>query len=51
MTKLNETTKKCNSDALHRKVEEIIELIGVTVADRVAVHEVERRLWHRATRA
>lgn len=47
MPKLNETTKECNSETLHRKVEEIIELIGVSVDDRVAVHEVEQRLWQR----
>ena len=47
MTKLNETTKKGTSEILHSKIEEIIELIGAAVDDRVAVHEVEQRLWQR----
>jgi len=47
VTKLSETTKRCNSQPLQIHLDEIIQFVKMAVDDNQAAHEVEQGLWHR----
>jgi len=47
VTKLPETTKRCNSQPLQMQLDEIIQFVKMAVDDNQAAHEVEQGIWRR----